>query len=152
MPNIPSVASSRELASLLIKWFPTQTIDQSSDSSGNPVITISDGTPAAGEAVVVIRTLPISWPDAKDVLGLPQQVYSGDIVQFCTEASSGSVTLPGFVPISTLLPLIVEIGREGHFVEWYQSANGTVPAVAQMVAANLQGSWRDLYWNVLKAI
>lgn len=124
------------------------------DSDGNPVTTFSaDATPATGEKVVVIRTKAIDWPTAKDSLGNAAIQYAPHVIQICTEKNFEGITdnVNDILGPAELLPVIVEAARRGSFVEWYRSDNGTVPAVAQMVAAKLGASWRDLYFNILKA-
>lgn len=152
-----SQAQMRELADLLAKevaaTLPVQT--QSFDTDGNPVLTLSaDATPAAGEKVMVLRIKPIDWSNAKDSLGLPALSFGPHVIQICTEANFAGTTdnIADILTPVELLPVIVECGRKGSFVEWYQSANATVPSTAQMTAGNLKATWRDLYYGMSKAI
>jgi hypothetical protein len=150
-----SVASMRELVDLLKKelaaTLPVET--DSFDANGNPVAEFSaDATPAAGEKVVVIRMKAIGAIGATDSLGNTQNDFSHHVYQFCTEANPSSGSGADILTPVELLPLIVELGRRGSFVEWYQSTNGTVPSVAWIDAHSAVATWRPLYWNVLAAI
>ena len=154
MSTHKAIASHRELIDH-IKKFVAATLPvavDSVDDSGNPVTTQSaDATPAAGEKVIVIRTAPISWPEAKDVLGNTAIRYSNHVIQICTESNISAGAGADILGPAELLPVIVECGRRGHFVEWYRSAVATVPSTAEMTAGNLGATWRDLYWNIMKA-
>lgn len=149
-----AIASIRELADLLKKECPTlPVVTESFDADENPVITLSaDATPVAGEKVVVIRCKAIGATGAKDIFGNTAIQYSGHVIQICTEANPAGGAGADVLGPAELLPVIIESGRKGSFVEWYQSASATVPATAQMTTANLRATWRDLYWNILKAI
>ena len=158
MANVTAkaLASHRELVDHL-KYFVAATLPvvvDSYDSDGSPITTFSaDATPAAGEKVVVLRTKAIDWATAKDSLGNTAIQYAPHVFQICTEANFAGTTdnVADILVNGELLFFFVEAGRRGSFVEWYQSANATVPAVAQMTAANLKGQWRDLYFNIQKA-
>lgn len=151
-----SQAKSRQLADLLrIELAATLPVcTESFDTDGNPVITLSaDATPAFGEKVIVIRTKPIDWPTAKDSLGNAAVSFGPHVYQICTEANFAGTTdnVADILTMGEKLMVIVEVGRCGSFVEYYESANGTVPSTAQMTAGNLKGTWRDLYFNILKS-
>lgn len=149
-----SQAILRELVDLLKKEVPTLPfVTEGFDSDGNPIATLSeDATPATGEKVIVLRVTAFSYPTAKDILGLPALAFGPHTIQMCTESNPTLGAGADILDPAELLPVIVEIGRRGSMVEWYRSANGTVPAVAQMTAANLSATWRNLYWNVQSAI
>jgi hypothetical protein len=142
---------SLELADELQKLLPTLICTQTTDSNGDPVITLSaDATPATGEKVVVIRTKSMDQPLSKDSLGLPSQLFVPHVFQLCTEANFAGTTdnVADILTPVELLPVIVSLGKRCTRVEWYQSANGTVPATAQMVSANLKATIEaDLYWG-----
>lgn len=149
-------ASHRELIDLLTKQVAATlpVVTASFDSDGNPISTLSaDATPAFGEKVVVIRTKPIVWAEAKDVLGNAAITYGPHVIQICTEKNFEGTTdnILDILGPAELLPIIVEAGRKGHNVEWYRTANGTVPSAAAMTAANLAATWQNLYWNIQSA-
>lgn len=150
-----SVASQRELIDLLKKEVAaTLPVDVDSfDANGNPVSILSaDSTPAAGEKVVVIRTKAIGAFGAKDSLGNTQNDFSHHVIQICTEANNAAGAGADILTPVELLPIIVECGRRGSFVEWYVSTAGTVPSTAWMDANPAVATWRPLYGNVLAAI
>jgi hypothetical protein len=148
-----SLAMMRELADLLAKEsaaaFPVQT--ESFDTAGNPVLTLSaDSTPAAGEKVVVIRIQPTEADYAKDILGNAALRFSPHVIQMITELGA-SAPAEAACTAGDLHPITVECARKGMIFERYQSANGTLPATAEMTAANLKSTWRDLYFNIQKS-
>jgi hypothetical protein len=146
-----AIATARELIDLFTKELTTMTnVVESYDSSGNPVITAYN-TNSAGNKVVVIQVQPIAWT-AVDILGLASNVYCPHQINICTEATSSSSSgIVGFLTPVELLPILSEIAKRGMLVNWYQSHQGTVPALAQITAANLVASFGDLYWSAQKA-
>jgi hypothetical protein len=152
-----AIAKSRELADVL-KLQVAATLPivvETNDSNGDPVITLSaDSTPATGEKVIVIRTKAIGAIGALDSLGNPAQNYSHHVIEVCTEKNYEGTTdsVLDILGPAELLPVLGECAQRGVYVRWYRSANGTVPATAQMTAANLACEWRNsLFWNVLSA-
>lgn len=128
---------------------------ETADADGNPVLTLSaDATPAFGEKVIVIRVMPIQRPTAKDSLGNAGITPSAHVIQICTEKNYEGATdsVLDILGPAELLPTLVECGRIGAQVEWYRTANGTVPSTGAMTSGNLAATWRDLYWNILKAV
>lgn len=128
---------------------------ESFDSNENPVAVFSaDASPAAGEKVVVMRMKSIPTPGAKDAIGLTAQSYSHHVIQICTEANFAGATdnVADILGPVELLPVLIDAGRQGSYVEWYVTANGTVPSVAAIdAAAAPAATWRDLYFGVKKA-
>ena len=124
------------------------------DTDSNPVLTLSaDASPAAGEKVVVVRVKPMAWPLAEDVFGNAQKKYSHHTIQICTEKNYEGATdnVSDILSPVELLPIICEAAKQGMIVEWYRTANGTVPSTTGMTAANLSATYQDLYWNMLSA-
>lgn len=158
MSTYKSTAIMRELVDVLTKELaslasPITFVANTFDANSNPVVTFSQhATPVAGERNVVIRVQPIAVL-ATDSLGNAANNYQGHIIQICTEANYAGTTdnVADILTPAQLTPVLVECGRRGSFVEWYVSANGTVPSTAQMTAGNKQGDWKNLYWNVLAA-
>lgn len=145
----------RELVDLLTKQLQSTmpVVTESNDTDGHPVVTYSeDATPATTEKIVVIRIKPIDQPLSQDILGNTSFKYSNHVIQVCTEANPAGGSGGDILTPFELLPIMVECGRKGSFVEWYESAEGDIPAVAEMTAANLGATWKDLYWNIQKAI
>ena len=148
-----SLATARELLDLLEKEVATTLPVQveTFDTDGNPVITLSaDATPAAGEKVIVLRVMPISWT-ATDIIGHTSQIYTPHKIQICTEANKADGGGDDILTPVELLPVLAEVCRRGMIVEWYQSANGAVPATTEITASNLKKGWHELYWNAMKA-
>ena len=124
------------------------------DSNGNPVIQI--GTGVAGSAGCVIRIEPISWPLAKDILGLSSQVYTPHVAQLITEAAAANDL--GLTSWADLGPILTELFGLGTRVEVYVAANGTgMSTVAAApdtyaIAANLRASIEhDVYKMMLSS-
>jgi hypothetical protein len=151
-----AVAAQRELVDILKKQLTTMPVlTESFDSNGNPVAIFSaDSTPAFGEKVVVIRCKAIAAIGQVNSIGQTQDPYSHHVFQICTELNFAGVTdnVADILTAVEILPILSEVGRRGSFVEWHQTANGTVPSVAAIDAGtNLKATWRNLYWNVLSA-
>jgi hypothetical protein len=138
-------------AKLTVKSAP-MLVTQSSDSDGNPVLTVSaDATPVAGEAVIVIRIKPETHSEAKDLFGNAAINYGPHVIQLCTEANFAGATdnVADILTLAQLAPVMDEVFGRGCTVEWYQTANATVPSIAAMIAANLKSTQNDLYWKNL---
>lgn len=147
--------TGRELANILSKWLPTMVTVESVDSDGNPVVTISqDATPVAGEKVMVIRVKPIEWALAADIFNNTATIYGPHVLQLCTEKNYEGATdsVLDILGPAELLPVLGELCRRGSTVEWYRTANLTVPSTAAMTAANLGMTFRPLYNNVMGTI
>lgn len=142
-----------ELVDELAKRLPTMVITESQDSDGNPMVTVSqDATPVAGEKVIVLRVRPITWSLAKDVLGLPSVVHTPHVIDICTEANNAAGAVADILTPVELLAVLGTVTKRGTRVEWYQSANLTVPSLAQMIAANLKASYEpEIYWGSLSS-
>jgi hypothetical protein len=147
MSSQMAIATIRELqdrwAKELASTLPTQVV--SADSSGNPVLTLSaDATPATGEKVVVIRCLPVVGPGFTDVLGSTQTIFSPMRLQICTELNYAATTdnVADILTAVELLPVIAGCAKRGMVVEWYQSANGTVPSTTQISSTTLKATWQ----------
>ena len=151
-----AIALARELVDVWTKQVASTlpVITQSLDSSNNPVITLSaDATPATGEKVVVVRVKPIGDWTAYDILGNASQMFCPHTIDVCTEANYASTTdnVADILTPVELLPILAEIVKKGTKVDWYVSANGTVPSTTQMTSGNLAASYKDLYWGLAKA-
>jgi hypothetical protein len=139
-----SVADLRELVDVLkLRVAATlPVVTESFDSDGNPVATLSaDATFAAGEKGVVIRMKPTEAAYAKDILGNDALRFGPHVIQICTELGADAASNESLTPVE-LLPIIADIARRGANIEWYQSANGDVPATSEMTSANLKASFR----------
>ena len=147
-----ALAIARELIDLWTKEVSTSfaSVAESFDTNGNPVITLSDGGPSAGEKVAVVRISPIAWT-ATDILGNASQVYTPHVIDLCTEANNAVGAVADILTPTEILPILAEIVKRGTMVRWYVSPNATVPATTQMTSGNLSASYSDLYWSASKA-
>jgi hypothetical protein len=151
MATAKSVALARELIDVWSKQVSASfaVIAETFEAvSGNPIITLSDGSPAAGEKTIVVRVRPVTWT-ATDILGNAAQMFCPHIVDICTETNAAGT--PNILTPFEILPILCELGKRGLMVLWYQSPNLTPPAVAQMTAAQLSATYSDLYWSASKA-
>jgi hypothetical protein len=133
------------------------------DTDGNPFVTLSaDPTPAYSEKVCVIRVKPLSWNLQKDILGNTANQYTGHVIEICTEANSvygtggtGATTSASVADVMgpvEMLPILIEAGRTGCWVDWYQTTNGTVPSISSATMAGTKtAGWKNLYWNIQTA-
>jgi len=145
-----ALSIAADLVSNISMRLPTMVVTRSFDANQDPVITVSaDATPAAGEAVMVIRVTNELNGNAKDLFGNTAANYSPHKLQLCTEANFAGVTdnVADVLTVAQLAPVLGELYSRGVTVEWYQSANATLPAVAQMTAANLRSTFTRLTWG-----
>jgi hypothetical protein len=144
-----AIALAHELADKLKVVFAGKTVAESYDTDGNPLISVNDGSPAAGEANLVIKVAPISWPLAKDVIGQSANIYSPSVIQLVTEANPTGGAGADILTAQQLLWALGLIVLRGTAVEWYQSANGVAPTAAAIIAGNLKATWQpDLYFGM----
>ena len=126
-------------------------IVESSDSNGDPVITLSDGTPAAGEQVAIIRTKAMPWTLATDVLGLAAGRYTPHIMEICLEGVGAAGTSAPILTSANLLPLLATVAKRGTQVDLYITATTVVPSISGSTMAGTLGSsyQPELYWGML---
>jgi hypothetical protein len=145
-----AVAISRQLQDILSKQLATMpVVTLSYDATDqSPILTFSaDATPATGEKVAVVKVVPTSALAAYDIFNNAGNKYGPHVVQICTEKNYAGATdnVADILTPVELLPLLMECGRAGCAVEWYQTANGTVPSNAAIVAGNLIKKWAPIY-------
>jgi hypothetical protein len=150
-----ALATARELIDIWTKKVGSTlpVIVQTYDASGNPVITLSaDVDPAFGEKVVVVKISPIAWT-ATDIVGHSVPNFTPHQIDLCTEMNYAATTdnVADILTPVELLPIIAEISKRNMIVNWFQTANGTVPSASAMVVGNLKKSDSDLYWSAQKA-
>lgn len=145
-----AIGMARSLNDVLSKRLPTLNVRESFDTDGNPLILVGAGT--AGQANAVIKVKAISWPLAKDILGLDSTVYVPHVVQLCTEANFAGTTdnVADTLNPQQLLDILTEVTKLGSKVEWYQTASGTAPTAAGITGSNLKASIDpNLYWPMI---
>ena len=145
-----AIAMAHELADKLKLRFSTLTVAESFDSDGFPLITIDDGAPATGEASMIVKVMPIDWPLAKDILGNAANIYTPHKILLGTESNFAGTTdnVADYLTRQQLLNIVGEIVLRGTAVEWYETAAGTAPTIANTIfaAAKLKASWiPDMY-------
>lgn len=150
MASFKALELSREMQDELKKRFGSLVVGETMDVDQNPVITVSDGTPVAGEKVMVLKIKPIDWPLPVNIFGTAQTVFSPHVVQIVTESNPAAGAGADILPTADLLAFLgCVLGRRIR-TEWYQSANGAVPTVAAIIPANLKGTYDELYWGMLQ--
>ncbi len=130
-------------------------ITESSDASGNPLITLAaDATPATTEDIVVLRVRPRTWELAKDVLGSSQTVYTPHVIDVACESSAVDTTgLLDYVTLAHALKILAAVAKRGTRVEYWQEAIGTIPSVTTFdTASKMKTSVEpELYWPLLSS-
>lgn len=118
-------AIAAELAAELRYRQSALAVVESFDSDENPLVRVGSGV--AGEAGALIKVQPISWPLAKDVLGLAAEMYTPHIVKVNIEANPAG---GAGADINTLGQILLYLGvavTRGARTEVYTSAAGTAP-------------------------
>lgn len=134
-----ALALAQSLADSLKKRL-TLAVTLSFDADQNPLVRVGSG--AAGADGALIKVSPISWPLAKDVLGLDSPVYTPHVIKVCFEAAK-AITGPAISdPVSwkTKLAVLGEVAARGTRLEVFESDADSAPASADMVAAKLRAA------------
>jgi hypothetical protein len=145
-----ALAIAHELADRLKQRLPAALkVTESFDTDGNPLISINDGTPIAGEANAILKVAAIAWPEVKDVLGLDQTVFTPHVISLATEADYAGATDNVADPMTRaqLLPILGQALAMGCRVDWYESATGVAPSAATIAdATKLKATYQpDVY-------
>ena len=164
MSTTKAASIARELTDNLTKRlaasFPY--VSQGLDTSGNAVITLSGAaTPIAGGKNAVIRVRPITGT-ARDSFGNATQPFCPDIIDLITEANSATATdttiqagadvltpIADILSASDVLNLLGEIARKSTAINWYITANGTLPSIANIPSTPSATFNQHLYWGTL---
>lgn len=115
------------------------TVRESVDTDGNPLILVGAGS--AGGENAVVKTKPVVWSLATDVLGLAANIYTPHVMQVVTEANPTGGSGADPLSAADLLSLIAQCSAMGCIVEWYQSAAGVAPTAAAIITANLKATY-----------
>lgn len=148
-----SVAMMRAITEGLKRRLPTFTFTSGIEATtGNPILVVSaDSTPATTEEVATIRVSPVTTIFTNG-LDQTQQAFCPHYVELCTEAGTGAgFTTSSYVSVAHQTALFGELLKQTGIFVAYQTANGTVPALAstatQMVVANQVASFTtDASW------
>lgn len=143
-----AIALAHEIADKLKLRLSALALVESFDTDGNPVIAV--GPQTAGSASITIKVMPQDWSLAKDVIGQSANIYAPTIIQFGTEADYAGATDNVADPLTPaqLLAALGECLSRGCRLDWYQTATGTAPTIANTIfaAAKLKASFQpDLY-------
>jgi hypothetical protein len=132
---------ARSLADSLAVRLPLLVVTAGTDASGNPTVTINDGTPATTEQNLFLRVLEMPSLGL-DSLGNAQQSYGPHVIQLAMETST--LAGVGFPTDANRLMVMGEVLQLSTRVEVYLEANGTVPSVSSLVAGNLVATFENL--------
>jgi hypothetical protein len=136
---------NREMANRLTLRLPSLTVTEGVDASGNPQITINDGTPAAGEQNFYIRVLELPSIGVNSVGGAADS-FGPHAIQVAMEATAAAATV-ALTTAANQLAVMGECLKMGPRVEVYLSANGAAPDVTTIAAGNLVGTFDSLYFS-----
>jgi hypothetical protein len=128
-----ALAMAEELVSELRQRQKALAVALSYDTDGSPLVKVGDG--GNGDAGALIKIMPISWPLAKDILGLDAQMFHPHVVKLGVELNNVG---GGGADINTWaiqLLIVAACVSKGARVEVYGSANGTAPNVADLANA-----------------
>lgn len=132
-----ALAMADELISDLNQRQSALTVSLSYDTDSNPLVKVGTGT--AGQPGALIKVMPISWPLAKDILGLTAEIFTPHVIRLNVEANFAGTT-DNVADINTWaqqLLLVAAVVSKGARVEVYLSANGTAPNATDINTATL---------------
>jgi len=140
-----AAALMRNLQRELVQRFPsTYVFVNSTDTDGNPVLRVSaDATPATTEQVILIRIKPEELLFV-NAIGTAQENFVPHILDVATELGAGvNVT---YLNASNAAIMHTAAAKVAAIYKFYLSPNGAIPALTDMVAANLNTvTLPDLY-------
>lgn len=116
------------------------TVSLSYDTDQNPLVRV--GTGVAGATGALIKFSPIDWPNAKDILGLPAEVYNPHVARIAFEAptaGAGADVDPN--TFATKYQLLAVLFARGLKTELYESAAGVAPVGGTFVSGNLKSTF-----------
>lgn len=142
-----AIEFAHELADKLKLRFSTKIVTEGFDTDGLPTISINDGSAATTEMNIFLKVNLLNWPLAKDILGNSANIYVPLVVQIVTEAPASGSGIGVYLNVQNALDITGEVCFRGAAVQWWQSANGTVPSATTLgTAANQKASFSpDLY-------
>lgn len=114
----------------LASLYPAMTFAESTDSNGNPVLSIVDGTWATTKAAAVIRIKSISTAFVNSI-NLPQEVFTPHSIETVMEGNSATPNNAGISAVFSA-PVQLEISKLGVLARSVFVPVTTQPAVAQL--------------------
>jgi hypothetical protein len=122
-----ALAMADELVSELNQRQSALAVSQSYDTDGSPLVKVGSGV--AGTKGGLIKIMPISWPLAKDVLGLSAEIFTPHVVRLNVEANYAGAN-DNIADINTWVEQLLLVSAcvtKGARTEVYLSTNGTGP-------------------------
>ena len=114
------------------------------DGSGNTTISCGAGT--AGSKSAFIRFESTSPGPNLNAIGQTADVPTPTVCQLVTESVDSTLThTVGYLTPVELASLLMVLNTFGTRLDWYQSANGTAPAVAGITGAPAASVYPNLY-------
>jgi hypothetical protein len=139
-----ALAMAEELVSELKQRQSALAVALSYDTDGNPLVKVGSGV--AGTKGGLIKIMPISWPLAKDVLGLSAEMFHPHVVRLNVEANYAGTT-DNVADINTWVEQLLLVGvviSKGARVEVYLSTNGTAPNATDINdATKMVAAWEN---------
>lgn len=120
-----ALAMADELVSELLQRQSALAVSLSYDTDSNPLVRVGAGSIGAKGAL--IKVMPISWPLAKDVLGLTAEVFTPHVVRLNVEANPAGGAGADINTWTEQLLLVAACVAKGCRTEVYVSTNGTAP-------------------------
>ena len=115
---------------------------QTTDGSGNPVVTV--GSAVAGQDYAFIRIVQVPTLQT-DALGNTQRVYAPTIIQVVLEGTSGAPTTNAVATLGFIEKVMASCNKWGAEVDTYLGANGAVPVVADITGVPANTYFPDPY-------
>lgn len=150
----PAVLSRKLAEQLRRRLSSSLVVTEGVDSSGNPQITVNDGTAATTEQNVYIRVIELSVLGT-DSVGVSAQSYGPHVVQIALEnltATTPSILAAANMSWLNTVNSLAVLGSAlalGARVELYLETAGTVPVVGSITPAKLVATWdADLMFGV----
>lgn len=143
-----AIAQSRDLADRLSKRYAgsatIDTVRQTTDSNGAPLIICSDGgTETAGSAVIAIRISPVGMV-SPDVFGNTQSAFSPHVLEIAAELTATANKL--FPTIADFAIASYEAMNCGIRTQLKQTANTVAVTAANMDATAATADIESLNW------
>ena len=137
-----SVAMMRFITEDLKRRLPTWTFTSGIEATtGNPILVLSaTASPATTGQVATVRVSPVASVFLNG-LEQTQQFFCPHYVEMCSESGTGSnLTASSYITVANQTVIFGVLMKQTGIFLAYQTANGTVPALAstatQMVVAN----------------
>lgn len=137
--NYKQIALAKDLAAALGLRNLGLTITESFDANKNPVIQVGTGT--AGQPNALIRVIPQDWPEAKDILGLDQNIFCPSIVEVAFEANPTAGAGADISSWALKLPVLGEVLLRGARTKVFESAAGDSPDTDDLVDSKLKATF-----------